>query len=152
MMFTSSENFCYSHAVHDNSSEDEKDSWPREPLVPLEQPFADVRGSIQPLVEMMMRSAALITSKKGTTRGNHYHKTDWHYCYMLSGAMEYYERPVGGVEKPMRLIVKTGQMVFTPPMVEHAMKFREDTTWLTLSRNPRDQKSYEADIIRTHLI
>ena len=43
-------------------------------------------------------------------------------------------------------------MVFTPPLVDHAMKFPVDTTFLTLSRNPRDQAAYEADVVRVNLI
>lgn len=127
-------------------------TWPKEVLVALEKPFADERGAIQPLVEEMMRSAALISSKQGAIRGNHYHKTDWHYCYMISGEMEYYHRPTGSLIKPELVIVKAGQMIFTPPMVDHAMKFSQDTSWLTLSRNPRDQTSYESDVIRINLI
>lgn len=120
-------------------------------VVPLEPPFADERGEIQPLVEAEMRSALVITSKKGTLRGNHYHKTDWHYCYVLSGSMEYLHRPYGNREPPQSVVVKAGQMFFTPPMVEHAMRFLEDTTFLTLGRNPRDQVSYEGDVVRVEL-
>jgi hypothetical protein len=43
-------------------------------------------------------------------------------------------------------------MLFTPPMVEHAMKFDEATTFLTLGRNRRDQASYEADVVRIQLV
>jgi quercetin dioxygenase-like cupin family protein len=125
---------------------------PKEILVPLEKPFIDVRGVIQPLVEDMMQSAMLITSKKGAVRGNHYHLTDWHYCYMLSGVMEYHHRPTGQTGKPEILVVKAGQMIFTPPKVDHAMFFKKDTTWLTLSRNPRDQAAYEADVVRVPLL
>ena len=49
-------------------------------------------------------------------------------------------------------MVEKGRMVFTPPLVEHCMKFPEDTLFLTLSRNPRDQETYEADVVRTNLI
>ena len=53
---------------------------------------------------------------------------------------------------PELLIVEKGNMVFTPPLVEHCMKIPEDTLFLTLSRNPRDQETYELDVIRTNLI
>ena len=51
-----------------------------------------------------------------------------------------------------RIIVEKENMIFTPPMVEHCMKFPIDTLFLTLSRNPRDQKTYEEDVVRTNLI
>jgi oxalate decarboxylase/phosphoglucose isomerase-like protein (cupin superfamily) len=100
----------------------------------------------------MMRSAVLIESKKGSLRANHYHLTDWHYCYILHGQMEYFHRRHGDNNEPAMLIVEAGQMVFTPPMVDHAMRFPKDTIFLTLSRNPRDQASYEADVRRIDLI
>lgn len=135
----------------DNFQDDPK-TWPKDPLVGLEKPHADDRGFIQPLVERMMRSAVLIESKKGALRANHYHKTDWHYCYVLSGAIEYFHRPHGSAKSPARLLVKAGQMVFTAPLVDHAMKFPEDTVFLTLSRNPRDQDAYEADVVRINMV
>lgn len=126
--------------------------WPRQPLVPLEEPFVDQRGAIQPLVDDTMMSAVWITSKSGVLRANHYHKTDWHYCYVVEGAIEYFHRPHGSTAGPERILVPTGAMFFTPPMVEHAMRFPEDTVFLTLSRNRRDHTSYEADVVRVELV
>ena len=133
-------------------TEEEKAAWSKEPMVSLEAPFTDDRGKIQPLVDLMMKSAVMIESKKGSLRANHYHKTDWHYCYVISGCIEYYHRPTGSTDEPECLRVKGGEMVFTPPMVDHGMKFPEDTVFLTLSRNPRDQESYEADVVRVDML
>lgn len=127
---------------------EEKQQWPRDVLVSLESPFVDERGEIQPLVDVPMESCVLIHSKKGTLRANHYHQTDWHYCYVLSGTIEYYHRPHGGEQKPEKVLIKTGQMFFTPPMVDHTMVFLEDTSFLTWGRNSRAQEVYEADVIR----
>lgn len=138
--------------VIDPLTEEEKKRWPAEPLVTLEKPFVDVRGEIQPLVDELMKSAVMIQSKKGTLRANHYHLTDWHYCYVISGSIEYFHRPTGSEDEPERVLVEAGQMVFTPPMVDHGMVFPEDTTFLTLSRNPRDQASYEADVVRIDMV
>ena len=133
-------------------TEDEMKNWPKHPLVNLEKPFVDLRGSIQPLVDSIMKSAIMIHSKAGSLRANHYHKTDWHYCYVISGKMHYYHKKLNTEKSPELLIVEKGNMVFTPPLVEHCMKFPEDTLFLTLSRNPRDQETYELDVIRTNLI
>ena len=133
-------------------SEEEKNYWPKKIIVDLEKPFTDERGVLQPLVDTMMKSAVLIQSYKGSIRANHYHKTDWHYCYVLSGEIEYYFRKTGSKEEPKLLHVKKGEMVFTPPLVDHAMKFPVDTTFLTLSRNPRDQETYEKDVVRIEMI
>ncbi len=133
-------------------TEEEIKNWPTEPLVDLEKPFIDNRGSIQPLVDLLMKSAVMIHSKAGSLRANHYHKTDWHYCYVIYGKINYYHRELNSNKDPELLVVEKGRMVFTPPMVEHCMKFPEDTLFLTLSRNHRDQETYEADVVRTNLI
>ena len=133
-------------------TEEEMKDWPKNPLVNLEKPFVDLRGSIQPLVDSIMKSAVMINSKAGSLRANHYHKTDWHYCYVISGKIEYYYKELNSDKTPELLVVEKGNMVFTPPLVEHCMKFPEDTLFLTLSRNPRDQETYELDVIRTNLI
>jgi quercetin dioxygenase-like cupin family protein len=141
---------------HDDQSPEyaghDHDDGPAAPLVPLEKPFVDGRGVIQPLVERMMKSAVLISSKQGALRANHYHKTDWHYCYVVEGCIEYFHRPTGATSEPERLLVRKGEMVFTPPMVDHAMQFPEDTIFLTLSRNARDHASYEEDVVRVELL
>lgn len=127
---------------------EERAKWPKEVIVPLEKAFADVRGEIQPLVDLPMESCVLIQSKKGTVRANHYHQTDWHFCYVLSGSIDYFHRPHGSSEKPEKVTVKTGQLFFTPPLVDHAMVFPEDTSFLTFGRNSRSQEVYEADVVR----
>lgn len=132
----------------DPVTEKERESWPQTVIVPLEKPFVDVRGEIQPLVDVMMKSCVLISSTKGTVRANHYHQTDWHYCYVMSGGIEYYHRPVGSTALPQKVTIREGQLFFTGPLIEHAMVFTTDTTFLTLGRNSRAQEVYEADVVR----
>jgi dTDP-4-dehydrorhamnose 3,5-epimerase-like enzyme len=118
------------------------------PIVKMPDTHEDARGFIQPLVDETMQSAVIIFSKKGTVRANHYHLTDWHYCYVLGGSIDYYWRPVGSEEKPQRVTIKAKQLFFTPPNVEH---FLEDTEFLCLGGNPRAQESYEADVRRVEV-
>jgi len=123
-----------------------------EPLVELPAPFVDARGAIQPLVDEPLGSAQVITCAKGSVRGNHHHKSDWHYCYVVSGSIDYYWRAAGSTEPPSHVRVDAGQMFFTPAMTDHAMLFPEDTTFVNLARNPRQQDSYEDDIVRVQLV
>ena len=129
-------------------TEEEKERWPKDVIVSLADPFVDARGAIQPLVDEDMKSCVLISSKQGTVRANHYHKTDWHYCYVLKGLIEYYHRPTGSDAAPEKVTVEAEQMFFTPPMVDHSMVFPEDTVFITWGRNPRLQEVYEADVVR----
>jgi dTDP-4-dehydrorhamnose 3,5-epimerase-like enzyme len=132
----------------DPVADEERSKWPQSVLVDLPAAFSDARGEILPLVDMPMKSCVLISSRRGSVRANHYHRTDWHYCYVLSGRIEYYHRPVGSKEAPQRVSVGKGQMFFTGPMIEHAMVFPEDTVFLAFGRNSRAQEIYEADVVR----
>ena len=132
----------------DPVTEDERKTWPTEVITPLSLSYRDARGEIIPLVDLPMKSAVWITSQAGTVRANHYHQTDWHFCYVVAGRIEYYHRPHGSTHPPERVIVREGQQMFTPPMVEHAMVFPVDTVFLTLGRNSRRQEVYEADVVR----
>ena len=101
-----------------------------EPIIKLNEPFIDDRGSIQSLVsldEPKIQSAVLIESKKGSVRANHYHKEDWHYCYLISGSIDYYYREVGDKDKPSLAQINPGDVFYTPALVEHAMFFKEDS-------------------------
>jgi len=131
---------------------DNPSMWPAEKKITLPTAHTDARGAIQPLVDLPMKNASLITSKKGTLRSNHYHRTDWHFMYVLSGSFDYFYRPTGSEAEPEVLHVGPGETVFTPPMEDHATVFSEDCSMLVVSRNPRDQESYEADVVRVQLL
>ena len=131
---------------------DDETMWPNEGIVKLEPAHTDDRGYIQSLVNFPMKNISLISSKKGAIRSNHYHLTDWHYMYVLSGSFDYYYRPTNSHQELQCVRVKVGEMIFTPPMEDHATVFLEDCNLLAMSRNPRDQKAYEADVRRVNLI
>tara|TARA_B110000008_G_scaffold36588_1_gene33036 strand:- start:4925 stop:5368 length:444 start_codon:yes stop_codon:yes gene_type:complete len=131
---------------------DDKTMWPKTGIVELDSPHIDDRGSIQSLVNFPMKNISLISSKKDTIRSNHYHLTDWHYMYVLSGSFNYYYRPTGTDEELKCVKVVAGEMIFTPPMEDHATVFLEDCDLLAMSRNPRDQETYEEDVRRVILV
>ena len=54
-------------------------------VINLPDNYKDDRGFIQPICDLNMKSASLIISKENTWRANHYHKTDWHFIYVLEG-------------------------------------------------------------------
>ena len=131
---------------------DSSDMWPEEPIVELEEPFVDDRGFIQMLVNTPIKNVTLIKSNKGAIRANHYHKTDWHYMYMIEGEADYYYRPAESSNEPKVIAWGKGQLVFTPPMEEHTTVFTMDSLFIAISRNPRDQEAYEADVKRVELV
>jgi dTDP-4-dehydrorhamnose 3,5-epimerase-like enzyme len=131
---------------------DDQTMWPNTGLVELDASHNDDRGSIQSLVNFPMKNISLISSKKGVVRSNHYHLTDWHYMYVLSGSFDYYYRPTGSDDELLCVQVKARELIFTPPMEDHATVFLEDCDLLAMSRNPRDQETYEEDVRRVVLV
>lgn len=130
----------------------EEGRWPEDCSVPLDSPFQDPRGTIQNLILRPCSSVAVITSRARTLRANHYHRTDWHYAYVVSGQILYFERTVGTLEIPEPRRFGPGEMFFTPPMVEHCMAFPEDTVFVTMARNVRSHDSHESDLERVDFI
>ncbi len=123
-----------------------------EGVIELPKGYQDDRGMIQPLCDLNMKSASLIISKANTWRANHYHKTDWHYIYVIKGSFEYYFKKTSGLENIKKKVIKKGELLFTGPEIDHAMFYTEETEILVMSKNPRDQKTYEEDTVRINFM
>ena len=121
-------------------------------IVELPKGYQDDRGVIQPLCDLNMKSASLIVSKANTWRANHYHKTDWHYIYVIMGSFEYYYKKTNSWENVKKKVIKKGELLFTGPLIDHAMFYTEETEILVMSKNPRDQKTYEEDTVRINFM
>lgn len=140
----------------------ESGEYPDDPTVPIDDVFTNDAGEILNLVfhhktKTRPSGVEVIHSKKNALRSNHYHKTDWHYMYVIEGEMTYFWRPVDKapvVEPvgPRMRVYKKGELMFTPPMVEHASFFNEDTTLLVISHNVRSKDNHEADLVRKKLV
>lgn len=127
--------------------------YPSDPRVPLPAPYVGAAGLIQNL--MLQPGAAcisIIESPARAVRSNHYHRLDWHFLYVVSGCMLYYEREVGQGGIPEPALFGARQMVFTRPMLEHATAFPEATVLLSISRRPRDQAAHESDVVRVEFL
>jgi dTDP-4-dehydrorhamnose 3,5-epimerase-like enzyme len=135
---------------------------PTYPIVTLEPPFVDKRGAIQNLTTSGAKSVAIITSKAGTERASHVHKTDDHLAFVISGRIEYWwqdvvlvdditnpgRKKVVDVGELKHVVVEAGQAFYTPRHVAHTMHFLEDTTFATISCQSRNHADHEADLIR----
>lgn len=117
--------------------------------------FVDDRGEMSHLIDddVNIVSVLYVTSKKGSVRANHYHKKDVHRVFLLKGEMEYSYRNLKAKNKKVhKAIVKEGEIIYTPPNTLHAMKFLEDSTFIVLSTEPRDQKAYRKGTVRVKVI
>ena len=107
----------------------------------------DKRGLITDLLEKkMINAVTLITQKKGTVRGNHYHKKTIQWNYLLSGKIEVVGKKNGKNKK--KIILKQGDLVVTDKKESHAIKALIDSRFLVFTQGPRGGKDYENDTYR----
>ena len=111
-------------------------------------PFVDARGELQQLIAAPFQSVLVMKSVKGAVRGNHYHHTDYHYCWLQSGSLLYAHRRAGDTAPPQEWRIRPGQIFYTPPLYEHAMYFTADSIVVVLARNAREMAHYEEDTVR----
>lgn len=120
--------------------------------IKLEEPFINKNGIIQNLLLEEISGVSIIESIKGSMRSNHYHLTDFHYLYVLSGSLLYLERKIGEKHIPKPTLYSKGQMFFTPERVEHVTIFLEDTVMISMSRNKRSHELHEKDVVRVDFV
>ena len=112
----------------------------------LETGFEDHRGKILPIVHDIA-NVQMIWSKKGALRANHYHKTDTHTCYLVTGSMDYYWRNHGESKIHKEQFV-AGDLFKTGPLIDHEMVFTDDSTMVVVSEHQRDAVTYDEDIVK----
>jgi quercetin dioxygenase-like cupin family protein len=125
----------------------EKEQYPTDPIVPIDDIFKDARGEIINLLFSSINSVAIITSEAGTVRSNHWHRSNWHYLYVISGSMKYLERNVDS-EEVKEIICKKGDFIFTAPNKVHRTEFLENTVLLSLGKDPKNHEKHEEDLVR----
>ena len=112
----------------------------------------DKRGDFKNIFKYSFKNLSIIFSKKNVIRSNHYHLIDSHYIYVFSGKMIYYYKNLNSKSKINKKTLKTGDIVYTPPLEIHATIFSEDTTIIVASKYPRSKKFYEKDTKKYNLI
>ena len=129
----------------------EQGKYPNDPLVPLPASFEDQRGVIQNLVNASINGVAIITSKKGTIRSDHWHREDFHYLYVVSGKMRYLEQSgeafyeVYPDEWEKDFIVGPGDMVFIPAEDKHRLRATESPLFYFEFQAPNRFKTHILD-------
>lgn len=120
-------------------------------LIPNNLRASESRGSILSVLDYPVQNVSIITSEKGSIRSNHYHKSDFHFMYVLYGKINYFFKKPNGNEIHY-ISVENDQTIFTPALEWHATHFPIETKLVVCSKNPRDHKTYEKDTIRENLI
>ena len=121
-------------------------------ILSLDNSHSDSRGVIQSIVNKKSSNVSIITSKKLTIRSNHYHMTDSHYMYTIAGEYYYFYKTLNSNETLKRVKISKGMLIYTPPLELHVTIFMENTELLVISKNFRDQNTYENDTKRVELV
>lgn len=109
----------------------------------------DERGKIADIFyKENIKHVAIISSKKGALRGDHYHKDAIQHILITRGALEYWYKPVDSNEPAKCEILREGDLVTTPTFEIHALKIIEDNEFLAFSEGLRGGKDYESDTVR----
>ena len=118
---------------------------PNEEVIKIAPAFEDARGAISNVLDKPISHVAVITSKQGSIRANHYHPKQWQYEYLVSGEYESTTKDlrIGDHAPEEKRIIKAGNLVITPPMIAHAMRFTQDSVMLNLTDGSRDSDKYE---------
>ena len=115
--------------------------------------FSDERGAITDILSGEMHNIGIITQKKGAIRGNHYHKDQAQYTYVLKGKIEMTTKDLREKDpKPVTTIITEGDLITHPAMVAHAYKALEDSVFLAITTRRRDMGGYEDDTFRIEMV
>ena len=112
---------------------------------------ADQRGNIISIVDDTIQNVSLITCNAGSIRSNHYHKKDFHFMYVLEGAIDYFYKELNSDEVKYIKVLRW-EPIFTPNLEIHATYFPINTSLVVSSGFPRDQETYENDTVRVDFI
>ena len=110
----------------------------------------DARGNISDIFyNHPIDHVAVVNSKKGVFRGDHYHKKTIQHMYMTRGSLRYYYRHVSQDNSKVKSIkIAQGEMVTTPPYEVHALEILEENQFIVFSEGRRGGKDYEVDTFR----
>lgn len=106
----------------------------------------DERGLITGLVqEGSWKEVNIITSKKGTRRGDHWHKETTELFIIISGRIRLHLQEEANRDKTMELELFGGDVFIVEPGVWHTFEVREDSVWVNaLDRIVKDDM-YKVD-------
>ncbi len=98
-----------------------------------------------------IKHVGLVTFTKGVVRGNHYHKKQTQYTYLLEGEIKLVTRKASG-GKVTTTITKPGDFISIPPGFVHAYVAIKKSSIVVLTNFSRSIKKYEDDTFRIQLV
>ena len=118
----------------------------------IKSAHTDERGAITDILEgVPIKHVGLVTFNKGVVRGNHYHKKQTQYTYLLEGEIKLITRKASG-GKVTTTITKPGDFISIPPEFIHTYIAIKKSSILVLTNFSRSIKKYEDDTFRVGLV
>lgn len=112
----------------------------------------DDRGAVIDILEgAPIKHVGLVTFEKGVVRGNHYHKKQTQYSYLLDGEIKLVTRKASGGKVTVK-ITKPGDFISIPPGFIHAYVALKKSSIAVLTNFSRSIKKYEDDTFRVQLV
>ncbi|MCR5576857.1 MAG: cupin domain-containing protein [Oscillospiraceae bacterium] len=110
---------------------------------------SDERGRLTQLVHEGFRQINVLTTKRGVTRGGHFHKVSREAFYIVSGSVEV---ALKTAECSERAVFHAGDFFSIGPYVSHSMFFPEDCVMVQMYDRPVEQPNGEKDIYSEALL
>ena len=121
-------------------------------IIKLKKNFKDKRGYISDIFyKKNINHVSLISSKKGSIRGNNYFKNNYQYIFNLGNSFEYWYKKVDR-KRLYKKIVKKNQLIETPPYEVHALKFITDNQLIEFSTLSFRQKNKLKDSVKIKIL
>ena len=111
--------------------------------------FADDRGRLTQLVHEGFQQINVLTTKRGVTRGGHFHRISREAFYVISGCVEVTLRTEDRTESAA---FHAGDFFAVEPFVSHSMFFPEDCVMVQMYDRPVEQPGGGKDIYKEALL
>lgn len=111
--------------------------------------FADERGTLTQLVHEGYRQINVLTTKRGVTRGGHFHRVCREAFYVISGTVEV---TLKTPERTETAVFHKGDFFAVEPYISHSMFFPEDCVMVQMYDPPVEQPDGGKDIYGEELL
>lgn len=113
------------------------------------QVHTDERGTIADVFfGTNINHVAIIISRAGAIRGNHYHLETIQSILITKGTLEYWYASLDNPSSPEMVVAKVGDVVTSGNSEIHTMRMLEDTEFITFTQGKRGGSDYESDTFR----
>ena len=119
-------------------------------IIKIKPAFEDDRGSIWDfLTDEIISHVGFLETKKGSTRGKHYHKEQKQFTLVQKGKIKVSTKYINDKNAKIEVFeLNEMEMVVFPPLMYHSIEAIEDSKCLIFTSKSRKGTGYEEDTYR----